>query len=182
MLKDSIDKLYINSSRVHLAEFAQAAAESLEPGSLILDAGAGKCPYKPLFNHMQYEFSDACQIEGMVYGDITYKCDITSIPVEDNRYDLVLCTQVISELPEPIIALKELNGSLNPGRCCGSQLLFQMSSLAIYSDYFRFAESGFRHILECAGFDVIQIEWLEGYFGTVCLSIKDRCSQTSNQI
>ncbi len=152
MLKDRIDRLYINSSRVHLAEFARAAAKSLEPGSLALDAGAGESPYKQFFNHVKYKSTDSCRLPDLAYRDINYVCDITSIPVEDNRFDLVFCTQVIFELPEPKLALHELNRVLKPGKMLWITSPIFYEPVEIQNDYYRFTESGIRHILEITEF------------------------------
>jgi hypothetical protein len=82
-----------NSSRDYLENFVREAANFLPKGSLILDAGSGQSPYKSLFSEHCYESADFCQV-----GEITYVCDLTAIPVENNKYDLILLTQVIEWL------------------------------------------------------------------------------------
>ena len=62
--------------------------------SYCLDAGAGQCMYSPHFAPHQYETADFCQVEKR-YGHIDHVCDLTAIPVEDGRFDLVLCSQVL---------------------------------------------------------------------------------------
>jgi SAM-dependent methyltransferase len=171
-MKRFLNDLYTNSSRVHLLEFVSRAASSLPSNSLALDAGAGKCPYKYLFKHAIYESTDFCQIDDMAYGEITYVCDLTSIPVEDARYDMVLCTQVISELPDPDLALKELFRILKPGKELWISAPLFYAELPIQYDYFRFTQYGFRYLLEKAGFEILSTEWLEGYAGTLAYQFK----------
>ena len=165
-------RFYINSSRVYLERFVRQAADSLPPGGLILDAGAGDCPYQPLFNHARYESADFCE-EDLNYGKITYVCDLTSIPVEDERYDLVLCTQVICELPDPLAALKELYRVLKPGKELWISAPVFYKQLSIPYDFHRFPEAGFRQILDKAGFQVRHFEWMEGYSGTLSYKLKE---------
>ena len=42
-------------------------------------------------------------------------CSLESIPVEAQRYQLVLLTQVLEHVPEPLAVLKELHRVLVPG-------------------------------------------------------------------
>lgn len=96
---------------------AQKAA-SLRIGSRILDAGAGECRYRKLFSHCDYRTQDIAEyrgtttgvlVESWSYGHLDYVCDITSIPVEGEHFDAVLCTEVLEHIPQPIAALKELS-------------------------------------------------------------------------
>jgi len=84
---------YINSSRFHLETFLKRAASPVPDGSLISDAGAGESmPYRALFSQHRYESAD-------VTGNVTYKCDISSLPVENDRFDMVVATQLLEHVP-----------------------------------------------------------------------------------
>ena len=96
---------------------AQMAA-SLQPGSRVLDAGAGECRYRKLFSHCEYRTQDFARYRGTTtgvladswsYGQLDYACDITSIPVDDGYFDAVLCTEVLEHVPQPAAALNELS-------------------------------------------------------------------------
>ncbi len=172
--KQRIGKLKLNSSRVYLEAFVRQAAGSLAPGGLMLDAGAGHAPYRDLFRHARYESADFQQLDESQYSPevaITYVCDLKTIPVEEKRYDLVLCTQVLEHVPEPGMVLKELYRVLKPGCALWiSAPLFFSEHQAPY-DYFRFTQFGFRYLLEQAGFQVERIERLEGYYGTLAYQL-----------
>jgi ubiquinone/menaquinone biosynthesis C-methylase UbiE len=86
----------------------QAVAAEIPAGANVLDAGAGHCPYKPFLSHTNYESTDVQQ-----RGDITYVCDICSIPVNDGRYDFILFNQCRRALPKA--ALRELARVLKKG-------------------------------------------------------------------
>ncbi len=155
-----------NSSREYLRDFAAQAAASLPAGALILDAGAGDCPYKHLFAHAHYESADFGQVD-KEYGDITYTCDLAKVPVEADRYDLVLLTQVLEHIPEPLTVLQEMHRLLKPaGQLWLSTPLYFAEHEAPY-DFYRYTQFGLRHLLESAGFNIDRMEWLEGYYGSL---------------
>src|SRR5215470_12370346 len=114
-----------NSSRIHLERFVLAAAASVAPGARILDAGAGDGGYRQHFTHVDYESADFMQVDKPYAHDITYVGDLADLPVEDARFDLVLLTQVLEHLSEPVAVLAELRRVLKPGgRLWGSSPLF----------------------------------------------------------
>lgn len=132
----------------------------------MLDAGSGSGIYRSLFEGAQYESADFAQVE-KGYGHITYVCDLSSIPVEDGRYELVLLTQVLEHLPDPGAVLRELLRVLRPGgRLWLSAPLFYFEHEAPY-DFYRYTQYGLRHLLESSGFEIERLEWLEGYLGTL---------------
>lgn len=157
---------HINSSRVYLEAFVRRVADLVPSGAYVLDAGAGNCLYKPLFQNKHYESADFCQID-KEYGEITYVCDLSTIPVEDCRYDLVLCTQVLEHLRSPRTVLAELYRVLKPGGYLALSAPLFYEEHEIPHDYFRYTRFGLQSLLEDAGFQVLEIQPLEGYLGTL---------------
>jgi ubiquinone/menaquinone biosynthesis C-methylase UbiE len=171
MIKKIASHLKINSSRFYLEKFAEEAATSAPAGSFVLDAGAGTCPYKHYFSHANYESADFCSV-GKEYADVTFVCDLSSIPVEDNRYDLVFCSQTLEHIPEPQKVIKEFNRILRSGgQLWLSAPLFFEEHEQPY-DFYRYTQYGFTHILETCGFQVQKIEWLEGFYGTLSYQLE----------
>lgn len=162
-----------NSSRHYLDLFAANAGKACPKGTRMLDAGAGKCPYKEHFTHTIYESADICQIE-REYGEITHVCDLRSIPVEDARFGFVFFSQTLEHVPEPKEVLAELNRVMEPGA------EIHLSAPLFYEeheqpwDFYRYTQFGFKHLLETTGFEVVSIDWMEGYFGT--LSYQCKCA------
>jgi len=86
--------LAFNSSHYRLLEENSAFAKSLPNGAMVLDAGAGECPYWNLFTHAKYESADI-QAGGSMHGkQHTYACDLNNLPVEDGRFEAVIFNQV----------------------------------------------------------------------------------------
>ena len=156
-----------NSSRTYLHRFLARAGETVAPGQRVLDAGAGRAPYRKLFDHAAYETADFLAVKGKKYAQPDYVCDLASIPVEDARFDHVLLTQVLEHLPDPSLVLTELHRVLKPGGTLWlTAPLFYAEHEKPY-DFFRYTRFGLRHLLEGAGFRVEEVEWMEGYLGTL---------------
>jgi len=157
----------MNSSRVYLRRFLVRAGRAVQPGELVLDAGAGRAQYRELFSHARYETADFLAVKGKTYAQPDYVCDLAEIPVEDARFDHVVLTQVLEHLPEPATVLAELHRVLKPGgRLWLTAPLFYAEHEAPY-DFYRYTRFGLRHLLEGAGFEVLEMEWMEGYLGTL---------------
>jgi ubiquinone/menaquinone biosynthesis C-methylase UbiE len=102
-------------------------AQSIPKGFAVLDVGAGPCRYKHLFSHCVYKSQDFSQYQGSSlskltddsttwhYGQIDYISDANSIPVEDDAFDVIICTEVLEHVPEPIKVLQEIGRILRPG-------------------------------------------------------------------
>jgi len=161
-----------NSSRVHLHRFLTRAGQAVEPGQLVLDAGAGRAPYRELFAHARYETADFMAVKRKTYTEQDYVCDLAAIPVEDARFDHVVCTQVLEHLPEPRTVLAELNRVLKPGGTLWlTAPLFYAEHEKPY-DFYRYTQFGLRHLLEGTGFAVGEVEWMEGYLGTLSYQMR----------
>lgn len=166
-----------NESNRHRAVRAWLA--SLPPGLSLLDAGAGVQRYRDAAAHLDYTSQDFGDYKGgEAFGDrdspvwdasrCDLLCDITEIPVEDGRFDAILCTEVFEHLPEPQRALHELARVLKPG---GRMLLTApFRSLYHQDPYFFF--SGFsrywyQHHAAACGLVIEAIEPNGDYYGDV---------------
>jgi SAM-dependent methyltransferase len=156
----------MNSSRIWLQRELEAFAESLNPNSLVLDAGAGDQIYRAVFVRHRYQAADFEKVD-KPYAQSTYVCDLVNIPVEDGRFDAVVLSQVMEHLPEPAAVLAELNRVLKPGgRFFYSAPLYYEEHEIPY-DFYRYTQYGVKHLLQKAGFTITEFRWLEGYMGTV---------------
>lgn len=142
-----------NASRHRLWIENAAFAASVPEGARVLDAGAGRAPYRSLFAHARYESADFEQVD-KVYAPSTYVCDLSEIPVEDGRFGYVVFNQVMEHLPEPLTVLEELHRVLEPGgRMIYSGPLFYQEHEQPY-DFYRYTQYGLRHLFGRAGFEI----------------------------
>ena len=160
-----------NSSRKYLADFAQQAANSVPPGSRVLDAGAGECPYRSFFGHVAYESTDLCLVT-KAYAKLTFISDLAKIPVKPDSYDLVLCSQTLEHVPDPKLLLAELHRVLKPGGKLWLSVPLFYEEHEIPYDYYRYTRYGIAHLLDQVHFQIESITWLEGYFGTLAYQLK----------
>jgi SAM-dependent methyltransferase len=155
-----------NSSRYRLWLVNERFAASIPAGAMVLDAGAGDAPYRPLLQRATYESADFEAVD-KDYAKTTYVCDLREIPVADQRYDFVLFNQVMEHVPDPRAVLTELFRVLKPGgKLIYTGPFFYEEHEQPY-DFFRYTQFGVRQLFTEAGFAFEQLDWLEGYFGTV---------------
>lgn len=161
----------LNASRVYLERFVAEAASSVDGDAIVLDAGAGDGAYRHHFAHTSYESADFLQVDKPYAGDITYVGDLAALPVDDDRFDLVLMTQVLEHLPEPLAVLHEMQRVLKPGaRIWASCPLFYEEHEQPY-DFFRYTQFALRRLFDEAGFGDVRVQWLEGYLSTVAYEL-----------
>jgi SAM-dependent methyltransferase len=95
-----------------------------------LDVGAGLSPYKNAiekagFIYFSHDFAkyDPAKIESQNIGlqndtwdypNHDYVCDVLDIP-ESNKFDLLVCTEVLEHVPDPVKVLEKLANLLAPG-------------------------------------------------------------------
>ncbi len=160
-----------NPSRIRIREYNARFARNVKPGMLVLDAGAGKAPYRDLFAHARYESADFVAAEGDDHAH-TYVCDLTAIPVEDARFDRVVCNQVLEHVPDPNAVLAELaRVTKDGGRVICTCPFFYPQHMTPH-DYYRYTDHSLRLLFSDAGFTVQRLEWVEGYFATVGLQFE----------
>lgn len=104
----------------------ESILKSLPEGARLLDAGAGEMQYKKLCGHLKYVSQDLAAYDGSGNAaglqtgrwdttGIDIVSDICSMPVEDESFDAVLCTEVLEHLTDPLKALQELTRVLRSG-------------------------------------------------------------------
>jgi SAM-dependent methyltransferase len=107
-------------------EWLRKTLNNIPSGLRLLDAGAGELANKKYCTHLNYISQDFCQYEGV--GDskglqtgswetkhIDIVSDITKIPEPNSSFDIILCSEVLEHLPNPLKALEELHRLLKTG-------------------------------------------------------------------
>jgi SAM-dependent methyltransferase len=161
----------LNATRVWLDRELTAFAASLAQGAIVLDAGAGSQKYKGKFSRQIYESADFEQVNKR-YAPSTYVCDLRSIPVDNDRFDAIIFTQVMEHLPEPEIVLSELKRILKPGgRIFFIAPLYYEEHEKPY-DYYRFTQYALEFMFKRAGFEITELRWLEGFMATTAHKLR----------
>lgn len=157
----------VNSSRLYLDRWiAEAGRTGTDKSFRVLDAGAGIAPYRKHFEHVTYETADFGEVD-KEYSHLDYTCRLEELPMADETYDLVLCSQVLEHIPDPLPVLREIKRVLKPGgQAWLSAPLFYEEHETPY-DFYRYTQFAWRQLATEAGFAVESIEWLEGYYGTL---------------
>ena len=148
-------------------------ATQIESGSFVLDVGAGSCPYESLFEHCNYVSQDFGRLDPIQlqdrsgYGKIAIVSDINQLPIVSESFDIVLCTEVIEHIPEPIIAVHEMGRVLKLG---GTLLLSAPLQSGLHQEPYHFyggyTPYWYKKFLSQAGFAEIEIKPVGGLFGS----------------
>jgi SAM-dependent methyltransferase len=147
--------------------WVERLASRLPAGTRVLDVGAGVGQYRSLFAHCEYktqDFGREPQTLGQ-YTPLDFECDILAIPTPDESFDVVLCTEVLEHVPEPIGAVREMARILRPG---GAMLLTAPLGSLLHQEPYHFyggyTTHWYRRFLAEAGCDVVGIESNQGFF------------------
>jgi SAM-dependent methyltransferase len=103
--------LGIDCSKILFTAEMKKLGYSVSPSSLVLDAGSGAAPYRKFYRNCNYHTLDRTT----EYTNPTILGCVESIPVADNCYDIVLCTQVLEHVKNPSLVVKELARVLKVG-------------------------------------------------------------------
>src|ERR1041385_8418377 len=156
----------LNSPRIWLDRELTAFGKSIAPNALVLDAGSGKQQYKPKFAHCRYESADFEKVD-KTYAPSAYTCDLRKIPVEDQRFEAIVFTQVMEHLPDPGAVLNELHRVLKPGGRLFYTGPFWYEEHEKPYDFYRYTQFAIRHLFTSAGFEIQELRWLDGYMASV---------------
>ncbi|MHB1011372.1 MAG: glycosyltransferase [Desulfobacteria bacterium] len=160
-----------NFNQLDRDRWVSAQARKITTGARVLDVGAGTCPYRQYFSHCDYRTHDFKKYDGIKlggtteYGEIDYISEIDAIPVPDNSFDVILCTEVLEHVPEPIRALEKLSRILKPG---GKLLLTAPLGSGLHQLPFHFyggyTPEWYRHFGPKFGLEVKEIRPNGGFF------------------
>lgn len=144
-----------------LPESLERLSKQLSPETCerVLDFGAAESPYRHFFP----EATDfvAADLPGNPHAGIDIQPD-GSLPVEDNRFDAVLSTQVLEHVGDPQLYLSECFRVLRPG----GRMLLSTHGLMVYhpdpDDYWRWTCAGLQKAVSDTGFQIVHFEGIMG--------------------
>lgn len=153
-------------------------------GKTILDAGAGEQQYKKYCTHLKYTSQDIAQYEpknldeglqmpSWDFDGLDIISDITDIPVKNNSFDAILCTEVFEHIINPHKAILEFKRILKKGG-----LLIITAPFASYTHFAPyhyatgFSKYYYEKVLTEAGFKIKSIEHNGNYFELMAQEIR----------
>jgi SAM-dependent methyltransferase len=150
---------------VEIDDGVAAFARSLAPGARVLDAGAGEGQYAHHFSRQNY-----CGVDlgigdsGWDYSGLHAVADLTALPFAAGVFDAALHIVTIEHLREPGRALSEIARTLAAGAILLVAAPHEWEVHQAPHDYFRYTRYGLAHLLEKAGFEIVELRAAGGYF------------------
>jgi SAM-dependent methyltransferase len=143
--------------RRSILDFVMSVAAAAPAGTAILDVGAGDAPYRELFSHADYRTNDWEESVHPGARRVDYVGSATALPIPNASFDLVLCTQVLEHIADPIKVLEECARVLRSGGTLALTVPLAWQLHELPHDYYRYTEAGVEHLLRRAGFVDMQV-------------------------
>ena len=132
-----------------------------------IDIGCGEQPFRSVFDgHVSRIWGFEHKKTLHPNPSIEIYGSALDLPFRDAAFDTALCFQVLEHVPEPLRLIEEARRVLRPG----SHLILTAPHIwnvhEMPHDYFRFTCYGLTHLLDKAGFEVVEVRPMAGYFVT----------------
>jgi len=136
----------------------------------VLDLGCGSKPYQHYFPHATAYVGIDLPVERSA--NKLEKCadiyaDLASLPVENETFDVLICTQVLEHVPDPVRVLTEANRVLRPGGLAVVTVPFLSAEHEEPDDFYSFTSFGIREVFHRAGFEQVQVKKQFGFWSAI---------------
>ena len=133
----------------------------------LIDIGCGDKPYRDMLKPYVTEHAGVDHEETPHdLGAADAVSSAYALPWGDDSFDSALCTAVLEHLEEPLQALRECCRILVPGGKAMYTVPFIWHLHEEPRDFYRYSMYGIRYLFEKAGFDIIVIKPLSGFWLT----------------
>jgi SAM-dependent methyltransferase len=145
--------------------FVRSVATEIAPGQRVLDAGAGECRFKPLFEHAEYVSVDFAQGDpAWNYSRLDAIGRLEELPFPDGSFDHVVSIVVLEHTPQPARVIGEFARVLKRGGMVHLVVPHMWEEHQKPYDFFRFTSGGIRYLLQSAGIRIRKIHPVGGFF------------------
>jgi SAM-dependent methyltransferase len=157
--------------RTSIYRFVAEQARLLPPGARVIDIGAGEGPYRELFGDQRYVTLDRADTPHS--GEVDLHGDAASIPADDESFDVVLCTQVLEHVSQPLEALQEFHRVLRRGGLMLATVPFLWEEHETPFDYYRYTRYGIADLVARAGFADVEVNPRTDCFTTLAQLLRN---------
>jgi SAM-dependent methyltransferase len=136
----------------------------------ILDLGCGDKPYQRYFpDAVAYLGVDlpAERSANKLEKRADVYADLQRLPIADESFDVVLCTQVLEHVPEPARVLAEAHRVLRTSGLAVLTVPFAAAEHEEPNDYLRFTSYGITDLLERCGFEAVNVKKQFGFWSAI---------------
>jgi len=145
-----------------------------------LNAGCGNRDISDFLISNGADSVDNCDIASDIPGALI--CELTTIPVQDNSYDSILCNAVLEHVPDPIGSMQEFKRLLNDGGYAVISIPFLQPYHPTPTDFRRYTREGLVQLAEQTGFEVVEIRAVHSLAQTVGWIVWRRFEESGNKL
>lgn len=153
--------------RQSILEAVYRFAHGLDPGTRVIDIGAGDGPYRELFRRAEYVTVDWAHSPHEEARAVDHVASADALPLAAASFDAALATQVLEHVPDPVPVLRELHRIVRPGGRVLVTVPFVWEEHERPYDFQRFSSAGLARALELAGFERIEVIARNDYLTTL---------------
>jgi SAM-dependent methyltransferase len=166
-----LDELSYSVRRYYVDRYFSCQFSQLTGNLMILDLGGVKGARRGLFSAENYPFEvKYANIAPSAHPD--YLCDATSIPVNDCIFDVVILSEVIEHVIDPIGVFREVHRILKPHGKIIMTVPFAFYYHPNPTDFGRYTEEFYLYHLNRLGFENITIEKQGLFWSTIAEMLK----------
>jgi SAM-dependent methyltransferase len=133
----------------------------------MLDIGCGTKPYQQLLAPFVTEHVGVDHAETLHQkSNVDLFGSAYEIPVGSESFDSAVCTAVLEHLEEPEKAVRECFRVLKPGGVALYSVPFIWHLHEEPRDFYRFSKYGLSYLFDKAGFEIVEIKALSGFWVT----------------
>jgi len=161
-------------SEYRVNKFIKRLASITTSGKMLLDVGAGQCRFKKYFLHTKYVAQDSCVGDvNWDFSNIDIKSEIYSIPVENQSFDYILCTEVLEHLKYPHLAFQEFERILKPRGKLFIVCPLTWKEHQKPNDFFRYTQYSLKMYALENNFEVVELNKIGGKYITLAQCFND---------
>lgn len=169
--KKLLNDLSYSFRRYYVDDFMYKSMKDIPEESYLLDIGGKKLNKRGEFNIEDYNLSvKYANIDSSTNPD--FLCDSSSVPVPENSFDVVVLSEVLEHLENPMKTLNEAYRILRPG---GKMLLCTPFMFHVHGDpqdYARYTDYWYEKVLTQINFKNIKIEKQGLFFSVLANQVK----------